>query len=145
MTGSSKSRTHRKRKRPVSPIKRQRAANPLSLKKGGGSLFAWGSSFPMADNEFHAIPRLSASGMYRVFACTASFTREWEAYDLRSRYGVPPPQPPEEAFTGIQRHRLLSAIPFSSKKLGLGRLSNLHDALKAEAGNLGIRFESAPD
>ena len=99
----------------------------------------------MADNEFHAIPRLSASGMYRVFACTASFTREWEAYDMRSRYGVPPPQPPQEALTGIQRHRLLSAIPFSSKKLGLGRPINLHDALKAEAGNLGIRFESAPD
>ena len=99
----------------------------------------------MAGDEFHAIPRLSASGMYRVFACSASHAREWEAYDLRSLYGVPPPEAPKEAITGTQRHLLLSAIPFHSQKLGIGKPLNLHQALQAEAGNLGIRFESASD
>lgn len=96
--------------------------------------------------EFHDIPRLSASGMYRVFACPASHTKEWEAYDLRSRYGVPEPKAAKEAIDGTQRHLLLSSIVFSSKKLGLGPPSfNLHEAIKSEAQNLGIRFESPAD
>lgn len=97
------------------------------------------------DEEFHEIPRLSASGMYRVFACAASYTRQWEAYDLRSRYGVPAPDEPKEAIDGTQRHLLLSAIPFASRTLGIGNGFNLHEALQGEARNLGIRFESAQD
>jgi hypothetical protein len=97
------------------------------------------------DEEFHAIPRLSASGMYRVFGCAASHARQWEAYDLRSRYGVPAPESPKEAIDGTQRHLLLSAIPFSSRALGIGTVFNLHEALQGEARNLGIRFESAQD
>jgi hypothetical protein len=96
-------------------------------------------------DEFHAIPRLSASGMYRVFACAASHAREWEAYDLRSLYGVPPPEIPKEAINGTQRHLLLSVIPFFSRKLGIGKPLNLHEVLQAEASNLAIRFESAVD
>jgi hypothetical protein len=95
--------------------------------------------------EFHAIPRLSASGMYRVFACAASHAREWEAYDLRSLYGVPPPETPQEAINGTQRHLLLSSIPFFSAKLGIGKPLNLHQAMQYEASNLQIRFESPPD
>ena len=94
-------------------------------------------------DEFHAIPRLSASGMYRVFACAASHAREWEAYDLRSLYGVPPPETPKEAINGTQRHLLLSVIPFCSRTLGIGKPLNLHEVLQAEASNLAIRFESA--
>jgi hypothetical protein len=96
-------------------------------------------------DEFHAIPRLSASGMYRVFGCAASHAREWEAYDLRSLYGVPPPETPKEAINGTQRHLLLSVIPFFSRKLGIGKPLNLHEVLQAEASNLAIRFESAVD
>jgi hypothetical protein len=95
--------------------------------------------------EFHAIPRLSASGMYRVFACAASHAREWEAYDLRSLYGVPPTEIPQEAISGTQRHHLLSSIPFFSAKLGIGKPLNLHQAMQSEASNLQIRFESPPD
>src|SRR5208282_397724 len=96
-------------------------------------------------DEFHAIPRLSASGMYRVFACAASHAREWEAYDLRSLYGVPPPETPQEAISGTQRHHLLSSIPFFSAKLGIGKPLKLHQAMQSEASNLQIRFESPPD
>jgi hypothetical protein len=97
------------------------------------------------DEEFHVIPRLSASGMYRVFGCAASYTRHWEAYDLRSRYGVPAPESPKEAIDGTQRHLLLSAIPFSSRTLGIGPIFNLHEALQGEARNLAIRFDSRQD
>jgi hypothetical protein len=99
----------------------------------------------MAEEVFHEIPRLSASGMHRVFACSPSYTKAWEAYDLRSRYGVPDPEVAKEAIDGTQRHLLLSAIPFSSTSLGLGPRLNLHEAVKAEAQNLGIRFDSPAD
>jgi hypothetical protein len=95
--------------------------------------------------EFHAIPRLSASGMYRVFACASSYAREWEAYDLRSLYGVPEPEVTKEALDGTQRHLLFSVIPFVSAKLGIGKALNLHQALQSEASNLGIGFESPAD
>lgn len=97
------------------------------------------------DEDFHAIPRLSASRMPRVFDCPSSFAREWEAHDLRSRLGVPPPLAARETLEGAQRHRLLAALPFFSRTLGLGRPYSLHEAIRAEAANLGIEIRHPAD
>lgn len=96
----------------------------------------------MNTKDFHRIPRKSASGAGRIFACGAAHAREWEAHKFSETHGINLDKESKAASDGSLVHEILAGVPYYSKSLGLGApRGNLLQAVEESARSAGIGLE----